>query len=350
MLTSLQEKTIMPNSRIGKIRSARLIKPGAADLAGSLVAQFVLASILPIALLAVLTLLGLTGCAVAQAEPLPYVDLSQRQPLPTLSVQVTPLHVAVASVISPRGAVESYQPLLNYLSTQLKRPVELVQRRTYAEINDLIERGEIDLAFVCTSAYVIGQREFGMALLAAPQVEGETVYHSLLIVPADSSARRMADLRGQIFAFTDPWSTSGRLYPTALVKALGETPETFFGQFFFTYSHDDAIRAVASGVADGAAVDSLVYQFALAREPGLAEQTKIIHRSAPFGIPPVVTSPHLRPQIRARLEEILLHMADDPAGQPALKALDIDRFVLIKDSAYDSVRDLEAKVGPLVLQ
>jgi hypothetical protein len=49
------------------------------------------------------------------------------------------------------------------------------------------------------------------------------------------------------------------------------------------------------------------------------------------------------------LEEILLHMADDPAGQPALKALDIDRFVLIEDSAYDSVRALEAAVGPLGL-
>jgi phosphonate transport system substrate-binding protein len=139
------------------------------------------------------------------------------------------------------------------------------------------------------------------------------------------------------------------MYPTAVVKELGEQPETFFGQVLFTYSHDDAIRAVASGVADGAAVDSLVYQFALAREPNLAEQTKVIHRSIPFGIPPVVTSPHLRPQVRVTLQEILLKMADDPAGQPALRALDIDRFVLIEDSAYNSVRDLEAKVGPLAL-
>src|SRR5512139_2045024 len=89
----------------------------------------------------ILALPGLTSCPIAQAEPLPYVYLSQRQPLPTPSMQVTPLHVAVASVISPRGAVESYQPLLDYLSAQLNRPVELVQRRTYAEVNDLIEQG-----------------------------------------------------------------------------------------------------------------------------------------------------------------------------------------------------------------
>ncbi len=293
----------------------------------------------------------MTGCAADQPETLPFVDLSVRQPLPAAALaQVVPLRVAVAAVISPKGTAESYQPLLDYLSLKLDRPVELVQRRTYAEVNDLIERGEVDLAFVCTSAYVIGQRDFGMQLLAAPQVNGDTVYYSWLIVPADSPAQGMKNLRGQTFAFTDPWSNTGRMYPTSLVEALGETPETFFGRTFFPYRHDDAIRSVANGLADGAAVDNLVYQFAVAREPWLGEQTKIIHRSPPFGIPPFVTSPHLRPQIRANLQDILLEMASDPMGSEALQALDVDRFVLIEDAAYDSVRNLEAQVGPMVLR
>jgi phosphonate transport system substrate-binding protein len=288
---------------------------------------------------------------LAQAEELPYVDLSQREPLPAVAqAEVVPLRLAVAAVISPQGTFESYSALAAYLSDKLGRPVELVQRRTYAEVNDLIENGEVDVAFVCTSAYVIGRREFGMELLAAPQVNGETIYQSWLIVPVNSPAKRMADLRGKTFAFTDPWSNSGRMYPTALVKELGETPETFFGRTFFTYSHDDAIRAVADAVADGAAVDSLVYQYAVAREPELAEHTKIIHRSPAFGIPPVVASPHLRPQARAELENIFLNIANDPAGQAALHILDIDRFVLTGDWHYDSVRELEAEVGPLELK
>ncbi|MEJ2556015.1 MAG: phosphate/phosphite/phosphonate ABC transporter substrate-binding protein [Anaerolineae bacterium] len=303
------------------------------------------------ALMALLALVLLAGCVAAQPESLPYVDLSHRQPLPAAAAsQVVPLRVAVAAVISPKGTAESYQPLLDYLSLQLDRPVELVQRRTYAEVNDMIEHGEVDMAFICTSAYVIGRRDFGMELLAAPRVNGETVYYSWLIVPADSPAQDMTDLRGATFAFTDPWSTSGRMYPTALAMALGETPETFFGRTFFTYSHDDAIRAVASGLADGAAVDSLVYQYAVDQDPWLGEQTKVLHRSPPFGIPPVVTSPLLRPQVRANLQNILLEMANDAAGREALHALDVDRFVLIEDSAYDSVRDLESQVGPLVLR
>jgi phosphonate transport system substrate-binding protein len=305
-----------------------------------------------VALMVVLALvLVLPGCMATQGESLPYVDLRQRQPLPAAAgAQAVPFRVAVAAVISPRDTAESYQPFLDYLSFKLGRPAELVQRRTYAEINDLIGRGEVDVAFVCSSAYVIGHRDFGMGLLAAPQVKGETVYYSLLIVPVTSPAQDMADLRGKTFAFTDPWSNSGRMYPTYLVKTLGQTPETFFGRTFFTYSHDDAIRAVANGLADGAAVDSLVYQFAVARDPRLGEQIKVIHRSPPFGIPPVVTSPQLRPQVRAEVQNILLGMADDPPGRQALQALDVDRFVMIEDRAYNSVRELESQVGSSVLK
>ncbi len=273
------------------------------------------------------------------------VDLDNLQPLPTPEgYEAVPLRVAIAAVISPKGTLESYSPFLKYLETKLNRPVELIQRRTYLEINDLIERGEVDVAFVCTSAYVQGHDTFGMELLVAPQVNGETTYNSMLIVPADSTAQSMADLRGKVFAFTDPISLSGRVYPTYVVQQLGFTPEEFFARTFFTYSHDEAIRAVASRVADGAAVDSLVFEFTLARDPSLKDKVRVIHTSPDFGIPPVVVSPFTRPQVKAELESLLLNMVDDPAAQEALSAIEIDRFVLIDDSAYDGVRALVSDI------
>jgi phosphonate transport system substrate-binding protein len=286
--------------------------------------------------------LALTSCAVHSAPTFePTVRLSDLQPLPpTPPAEVTPLRVAVAAVISPRGNVESYTPLLEFLADGLGRPVEMVQRRTYAEVNDLLRDGEVDIAFVCTSAYVAGEADFGMQLLAAPQVNGASVYHSNLIVPVESSATSMMDLRGSVFAFTDPISFSGRVYPTRLLEAVGERPETFFGRTFFTYSHDNAINAVADGLADAAAVDSLVYDFALAREPSLRSKVKVIHRSPPFGIPPVVVGPDVRPQLRAQLYDLLISLDTVPRGRAILAAMGFDRFVPIDDTAYDSAREL----------
>jgi phosphonate transport system substrate-binding protein len=284
---------------------------------------------------------------VVSCSPLPStevagsVDLNNLQPLPTpVGHDAIPLRVAVAAVISPEGTVQSYSPLLLYLEEKLNRPVELIQRKTYLEVNDLIEHGEVDVAFVCTSAYVEGHDTFGMELLAAPQVNGETVYNSVLIVPVSSKARNMSDMRGKVFAFTDPISLSGRVYPTYLVHELGFTPEEFFARTFFTYSHDEAIRAVASGVTDGAAVDSLVYEFAIARDPSLADKVRVIHRSPDFGIPPVVISPFTRPQIKADIRALLLAMSDDPNAKDALASIGVEGFVSINDSAYDGVREL----------
>lgn len=302
------------------------------------ISKFVILLLMSLALL-------FSGCVPQRSQQVVgYVDLKDLQPIRAPKQDVLPLRVAVASVVSPKGTVESYEPLLHFLEQQFHRPVELIQRRTYLETNELIAQGKVDLAFVCTSAYVVGHDEFEMELLAAPQVGGETVYYSFLIVPADSPAQSMADLEDKIFAFTDPISLSGRMYPTYLVQQLGFNPESFFAQTFFTYNHDEAIRAIANGLADGAAVDSLVYQFAITRDPGLAKKVRVIHRSPPFGIPPVVVSPKLDPDLKLELQKVLLSMEDTSEGQEVLESIGVEKFTTIDDHAYDDIRRLLSDV------
>ncbi len=286
-----------------------------------------------------------SGCSPRQSQPVAeYIDLDNLQPLEPIKQDVLPLRVAVASVVSPQGTVQSYEPILKYLETQFNRPVELIQRRTYLETNELIADGKVDLAFVCTSAYIEGTNNSEMELLVAPQVDGATVYYSLLIVPSDSAAQSMVDLQHKVFAFTDPISLSGRMYPTYMVQQLGYSPETFFSQTFFTYNHDEAIRAVANELADGAAVDSLVYEYAIARDPDLAQKVRVIHRSPPFGIPPVVVSLKLDPNMKLELQKVLLNMHETAEGRKALESIGVEKFVLIDDRAYDDVRTLLSDV------
>jgi phosphonate transport system substrate-binding protein len=255
------------------------------------------------------------------------------------------LRVAIAAVISPKETLASYDALLRYLERRLDQPIELVQRPTYAEVNDLIRAGGIDLAFVCTYAYVLGRSDGSMELLVVPEVRGQTVYYSYLIVPATSPARSLADLRGKVFAFTDPLSNSGKLVPQYQLAQMGETPETFFQRYIYTYSHDKAIRAVAEGLVDGAAVDSLVYEYMLLKAPELATKVKVIAKSDPYGIPPVVVPPRLSSRLKDGLRNLFLHMDEDPEGRSILQELMIDRFTVIPDSAYESVRSIAAMVS-----
>ncbi|HIQ05298.1 MAG TPA: phosphate/phosphite/phosphonate ABC transporter substrate-binding protein [Anaerolineae bacterium] len=251
-----------------------------------------------------------------------------------------PLRVGVAAILSPRSTFQSYAKLLEYLGNKLGRPVELVQGSTYAEINELVRIGRVDLAFVCTRAYLEGQQDFGMELLVAPQVRGEIVYYSYLVVPAGSEDRSLTDLRGKTFAFSDPLSNSGHLVPLYQLRLIGERPETFFRKTLFTYSHDNSIKAVAEKLVDGAAVDSLVYDYLQARQPEAVAGTKVIQRFGPYGIPPVVVHPNLDARFKAQLRDLLLSMDENPDGRAILNELLIDRFVVVPDSLYDSVRDM----------
>ncbi|MBI3976734.1 MAG: phosphate/phosphite/phosphonate ABC transporter substrate-binding protein [Chloroflexi bacterium] len=255
-----------------------------------------------------------------------------------------PLRIAVAGVVSPKETFRSYQELIASIGRRSGRPAELIQRPTYGEINALVRSGQADLAFVCTLAYVEGQREFGMELLAAPVVRGRAEYSSYVIVPSGSPARSLEDLRGTAFAFSDPLSNTGRYAPTYELLRSGQSPETFFRRVIYTYSHDNSIRAVADRLVDGAAVDSLVYESAVERKPELGQRLRVIARIGPYPTPPVVVNPALPPDQKAALRAILLGLHEDPEGQRILAELGIDRFVPLDDRAYDSVRTVRDAV------
>jgi len=254
--------------------------------------------------------------------------------------EASPLRIAVAPVLSPKPTSTLYQQLATYIGMKLGRSVELVQGKTYAEINDLLKSGDITVALVCTNPYLQGRDDFGMELIAAPQVRGGVEYSSLLVVPRNSSAQSLTDLRGASFAFTDPLSNSGRLVPAYQLALRGKNADSYFSQTIFTYSHDSSIRAVADGVVAAAAVDSLVYDYLASNEPNLIEKVKVIERWGPFGINPVVVNPHLDPGLKSDLQRVFLGMDKDPDGITVLRNLTIDRFIVPDDHLYDSVREM----------
>ena len=53
-------------------------------------------------------------------------------------------------MISPKETFIYYRQILDYIASGLGRNVELVQRKTYSEVNELIGKGEIDVAFICS--------------------------------------------------------------------------------------------------------------------------------------------------------------------------------------------------------
>ncbi len=255
--------------------------------------------------------------------------------------------VAVAAMISPKDTFVYYRQLLDYIGSHLGRDVQLIQRKTYGEINELLGKGQIDLAFICSGPYVNGKEKCGFELLATPEVQKSHFYQSYLIVNQASQFHGLEDLRGQVFAFTDPDSNTGKLVPTYWISRMGEHPETFFSKTIYTYSHDNSILAVAKALVDGAAVDGLIWEYYHRKNPIFTSKTRIIRKSEPYGIPPIVASRFLAPDLKNRIRQVLFFMHRDPRGQNILNELMIDRFTPTRDEWYDSIRNMGLKIASL---
>jgi phosphonate transport system substrate-binding protein len=255
------------------------------------------------------------------------------------------VRIGVVSMITPVGTVEYYQEMIDYISDKLGRPVDMVYRKTYDEMDRLLEKGDIDAAFICSAPYVEDKRKFGAELLVVPQVNGKVFYNSYIIVHKNSNIKDFDGLEGKIFAFTDPKSNSGRLYPIYKLAKNGQNPEDFFKKYVYSYSHNKSVELVAKKVVDGAAVENLIYNYLQQQKSPYTRQTRIIEKSPDFGIPPMVTTPKVPTFLKEKMKEILVNMHNDQKGKKILSSMIIEKFVEASDSNYDSVRIMESYVS-----
>lgn len=248
------------------------------------------------------------------------------------------LRIAMAPIMSPEKNLPLYNNLLKYLGERLGMEPVVVHRSSYSEINDLLQYDNCDIGFICSYPFVLGERIYGLKLLAIPRIKGKITYQAFIIVPAASSAASLMDLRGKRFASCDIISQSGWIYPALWLQQRGENAKQFFSEHVIAGSHDRAVSAVASNFVDGAAVQGLVYDRMIENDPGLAGKIKIIMKSAEFGMPPIVVNPKIDPSLQERIRQVLITMDESPEGEQILAAMGIDRFEMPEDSLYNDVR------------
>lgn len=292
----------------------------------------------------IITLLLLASLLTGCDSSTPTIDIEKTKSTTATKPKHTkqPLRIAVGAMITPKEGFAYYRKFLDYIAEKIETPVEYVDKESYAEINQMLQDGTLDVAFVCSGPYVDGKESFGLQPLVAPLAHGEPVYYSYVIVPASSPVTDFKELRGKKFAFTDPQSNTGTLVPNYMLAKRNETPDSFFSSHEYTYAHDKSIKAVAMQLVDGATVDSLIWEYAAKTNPQYTDKTKIILKSPPYGIPPVVVRPGIDSSLVEKLRTVFLNTHNDERGRAILNGMMIDKFVQLEDSRYAPVREMKA--------
>lgn len=251
------------------------------------------------------------------------------------------VYIAIASMTSPKETYIYYGDLIKYISKKVGHPIYIKQKKTYKEVNVLLENSEVDFAFICSGAFVEEYGRRKIKLLVAPEIEQKISYRAYIITQKESKIDKFEDFEHKSFAFTDPISNTGRLYPLKKLTMLKKSEDDFFLKTMYTYGHDISIQMVNRGIVDGASVHGLIFQYLSLYHPERVKNIKVIEESEKFGIPPVVTPVSLKKECFEKYREIFLSLNNDSIGKKILDKLHIDKFMVVNDSIYNSVFQLK---------
>jgi len=234
------------------------------------------------------------------------------------------------------------QALAAFIGERLSTPSEFLDDMPWQERYRLLERGEIQVCWICGLPYV---RKNNVELLAAPVMRdprygGKPVYYSDVVVRADSRFRSFEELRGARWSYNEPGSHSG-YNVTRYHLAKNGLGESYFGSLIQSGSHQNSLRMLLEGAIDATAIDSTVLEMVLAGDASLNERIRTITVFGPSPAPPWVVHPSVPNAVKRALLDAFLSMDKDPRGQRILKGVGMLRFAAVSDRDYDPIREME---------
>jgi phosphonate transport system substrate-binding protein len=236
-----------------------------------------------------------------------------------------------------RAMIANSQAMMDMLAKALGMPVKPFVAADYNGVIEALRSGRLDVAYLGPFSYVLGTTIAPIEAFAVAETKkaGRTFYYSQIVAHKDTGIKTIKDLKGKTFAFVDPSSTSGHLFPKAGLIKAGFNPDTDFGRVIFSGSHDSSAIAVENKKVDAAAIADRILDAAIAK--GLAKREDLVEvwRSDPIPESPTVWRKNLSPDLKSRVQAAFLEVKDIPWSDQGL----LNGFHPTTDAAYNIIRD-----------
>ena len=254
-----------------------------------------------------------------------------------IAQQLTELRVGLIPSEDAQAMMRASQQVMEQLAAKTGMKVKPFVANDYNGVIEAMRSGKIDVAYFGPFSYVLASQLAQAEAFAIPVAKksGKSSYQSLIISKKDKGLASMAALQGKTFAFVDPSSASGHLFPKAGLKGDGVDTDKYFSRVIFSGSHDASIMAVANGKVDAAAVADPIFQTAVAKGHVKAEDFQIIWRSQPIPESPMAWRKNLDEATKKKVAAALAEIKGLPWGDRG----ELNGFAPTNDQAYDVVRN-----------
>ncbi len=247
-----------------------------------------------------------------------------------------------------------YKPVMDLLGKNTGKKIEFYMPTSYSSVVEALLGKWVDIAVLGPESYVIAKNQGAVIEVFSTYYkkkdgvqEAGPGYKSILITKKGSKFTSIDSVKGSVMLLVDPASTSGSLIPEFIFgnKVVKTPVKQYFGKVAFSGGHDLSTLAIADGKADAAFVATHRFMNTLTASKGKLKEDdfNILWTSPLLPQDPFVMRSTLCPELKDKIVQTFLTLDQTPVGKAYLENVGSEKFVAMKDSDYDIIREVGVK-------
>jgi phosphonate transport system substrate-binding protein len=267
--------------------------------------------------------------------------------LPPAAAAQDTLRVSAIPDESPTELQRKFTPLGAYLERATGTRVSFVPVSDYAATVEGLAAEKLDLVWYGGFTFVQARRRTGTAIPLV-QREEDAHFHSKFIVPADSKAKTLADLKGSTFAFGSVSSTSGHLMPRYFLLQNGIDPDKDFAKVAYSGAHDVTAKWVESGKVQAGVLNESVLEKLFEEKKLDKSKVRVLWTTPPYFDYNWTVRGDLDPKLVAKVKSAFLELDySNPAHKTILDLQRTKRFIPTSPANYAPIEQAAKSAGLL---
>jgi len=240
--------------------------------------------------------------------------------------------------------VPIYQQVGKLIGEKLGCEVKVYVATNYNAEIEAMRNGKLEIGEFGPLGYVLAHQIAGaeaVAAFGAKDGKPDTYWASIVSYPS-SGIKTVAEIRGHSFAFSDPASTSGHLFPAYGLRKSGVDPDKDI-RAVYAGSHTSSFEALYNHKVEAGELNSEQLESAKQRGHYKDGDLVFLWKSEPIPTDPFAVRGDLPPAFKAKVITVLrnLDLSSLPAADRKIMVGEgITQLVPQNDAAYDAIRDL----------
>jgi phosphonate transport system substrate-binding protein len=281
----------------------------------------------------------LFGAALALAGTIPTVQ--------ALAAGDCPAGGTVRFGVEPYEATATLMPIYHTIGDLIGKkigcPVQVDITTSYNAEIEAMRSNKLEIGEFGPLGYVLAHQVAKAEAVAtfADSKGHPSTYTASVVTWPGSGITALKQVAGHTFAFSDPASTSGHLFPAYALKSAGIDPDHGV-KAEYAGSHTASYEAILNHKVQAGEMNSQQIKLAQIQHDYNAKDFVILWQSKPIPIDPIAINPRINPTLKTKLVDTLQHLNLSSLSAADQKVIGTDdgRLVPQNDAAYDQIRSL----------